>query len=206
MKVIENKHKTQTDELLMVEVIKGNSLAYAEIYDRYCKVMVNYFYKMLWQDRDKAEDFMQELFTKIYHKPELFNPEKSFKTWIYTIANNMCKNEYRKQEIRKGTSNNLNENILVASSDPSPDQRHDTSVFNQKLKEELDQMSESHRTTFILRFKHDLSLKEIAEITNTNEGTIKSRIFYALKKLSENLKEFRPVGASILLLLLNKLF
>lgn len=206
MKIVENKHKTQTDEQLMIEVIKGNGLAYAEIYDRYCKVMVNYFYKMLWQDRDKAEDFMQELFTKIYHKPELFNPEKSFKTWLYTIANNMCKNEYRKQEIRKGTSNNLNENILVASGEPSPDQRHDATVFNQKLKEELDQMSESHRTTFILRFKHDLSLKEIAEITNTNEGTIKSRIFYALKKLSENLKEFKPVGAAILTLIFNKLF
>jgi RNA polymerase sigma-70 factor (ECF subfamily) len=74
------------------------------------------------------------------------------------------------------------------------------------LKEELEQMSESHRTTFILRFKHDLSLKEIAEITNTNEGTIKSRIFYALKKLSENLKEFKPVGASILLMLFYKIF
>jgi RNA polymerase sigma-70 factor (ECF subfamily) len=206
MKIVENKHKSLTDEQLMIEVIKGNSLAYAEVYDRYCKAMVNYFYKMLWQDRDKAEDFMQELFTKIYHKPELFNPEKSFKTWIYTIANNMCKNEYRKQEIRKGTSNNLNENILVASSEPSPDQRYDTTVFNQKLKEELEQMSESHRTTFILRFKHDLSLKEIAEITNTNEGTIKSRIFYALKKLSENLKEFKPVGASILLMLFYKIF
>lgn len=206
MKVVENKHKNVADELLMSEVIKGNSAAYAEIYDRYAKAMVNYFYKMLWQDRDKAEDFMQELFTKIYHKPDQFNPEKSFKTWIYTIANNMCKNEYRKQEIRKGTTNNLNENIMVASNDSSPDQLHDASVFNQKLKEELEQMSENHRTTFILRFKHDLSLKEIAEITNTNEGTIKSRIFYALKKLSENLKEFKPAGVSIFLLFITKFF
>ena len=69
MKIVENKHKSLTDEQLMIEVIKGNSLAYAEVYDRYCKAMVNYFYKMLWQDRYKAEDFMQELFTKIYHKP-----------------------------------------------------------------------------------------------------------------------------------------
>ncbi len=206
MKVTEIKHIAPSDEELMIAVLNGSSGAYAKIYDRYAKLMVNYFFKMLWQDREKAEDFMQELFTKIYHKPELYNPEKSFKTWIYTIANNMCKNEYRKHEIRKGTVNNLNENIKVATSDAAPDERHDKAVFNERLKQELEKLSETHRTTFILRFKHDLSLKEIAEITNTNEGTIKSRIFYALKKLSENLKEFKPVGISLFYLFINLLF
>jgi RNA polymerase sigma factor (sigma-70 family) len=206
VKVVESKHIIQSDEELMIAVLNGNSAAYAKIYDRYAKAMINYFYKMLWQDREKAQDFMQELFTKIYHKPELFNPEKSFKTWIYTIANNMCKNEYRKHEIRKGTVNNLNENIKVATTDAAPDERHDKTVFNDRLKEELEKLSETHRTTFILRFKHDLSLKEIAEITKTNEGTIKSRIFYALKKLSENLKEFKPAGISLFYLFINLIF
>lgn len=199
MKVVSKKYKEYSDEELMAEVIKGNDRAFSEIYDRYSKAMLNYFYKMLWQDRELAEDFMQELFTKIIHKPNLFNVERSFKTWIYSIANNMCKNEYRKQEVRKGTSNNLNENISIANSEPSPDKKHDQGIFNDRLKEELDNLSDNHKNTFILRFKHDLSIKEIADIMETSEGTVKSRIFYTLKKLSENLQEFKPIGASVVL-------
>lgn len=199
MKVVGQKY---TDEELMAEVIKGNDLAFSEIYDRYSKAMLNYFYKMLWQDRELAEDFMQELFSKIIHKPNLFNVNRSFKTWIYSIANNMCKNEYRKQEVRKGTSNNLNENISVANDDASPDKKHDQGIFNERLKEELNNLSDNHKNTFILRFKHDLSIKEIADIMETSEGTVKSRIFYTLKKLSENLKEFKPIGASVVLMII----
>ncbi|CAG5083403.1 RNA polymerase sigma factor [Parvicella tangerina] len=202
MKVVGQKYKVYSDEDLMAEVIKGNDRAFSEIYDRYSRAMLNYFYKMLWQDRELAEDFMQELFTKIIHKPNLFNVNRSFKTWIYSIANNMCKNEYRKQEVRKGTSNNLNENISVANDTPAPDKKHDQGVFNDRLKEELNNLSDNHKNTFILRFKHDLSIKEIAEIMETSEGTVKSRIFYTLKKLSENLKEFKPIGASVVLMII----
>ena len=205
MKIVKHKYKENTDEELMIEVIKGNDRAFSEIYDRYSKMMLNYFYKMLWQDREKAEDFMQELFTKIIHKPELFNVTKSFKTWIFSVAHNMCKNEYRKQEVRKGTSNNLNENITVANNEISPDQRYDTNVFNDRLKEELALLSSNHRTTFILRFKQDMSIKEIAEVMETSEGTVKSRIFYTLKKLSEQLDEFKPIGLTIVLIIINTL-
>ncbi len=202
MKVVSQKYKEYADEELMAEVIKGNDRAFSEIYDRYSKAMLNYFYKMLWQDRELAEDFMQELFTKIIHKPNLFNVNRSFKTWIYSIANNMCKNEYRKQEVRKGTTNNLNEEISVAHDEPSPDKKHDQSIFNDRLKEELNNLSDNHKNTFILRFKHDLSIKEIADIMETSEGTVKSRIFYALKKLSEKLEEFKPIGASVVLIVI----
>lgn len=194
MQIVKKTYTTETDENLMTEVIKGDSRAFSEVYDRWSKPMLNYFYKMLWQDREKAEDFMQEIFTKIIHKPHLYNPEKSFKTWIYSVANNMCKNEYRRAEIRKGTSNSLHENSHIKDPKRSPDKEHDKNVFNDRLKEELDQLSDNHRKTFILRFKHDLSIKEIAEILETSEGTVKSRIFYTIKKLSEQLKEFNPAN------------
>jgi RNA polymerase sigma-70 factor (ECF subfamily) len=197
MKVVKHDYTKDTDEQLMTEVIKGNDRAFSQVYDRYNKAMINYFYKMLWQDREKAEDFMQELFTKIIHKPELFNPERKFKTWIYSIANNMCKNEYRKQEVRKGTSNSLHDNIIVADQEMSAERKFDNSIFNDRLKEELAELSDNHRNVFILRFKHDLSIKEIAEALETSEGTIKSRIFYTLKKLNESLKEFKPITVSV---------
>ena len=133
MQLVKKPYTAETDENLMKEVIKGDSRAFSEIYDRWSKPMLNYFYKMLWQDREKAEDFM-----------------------------------------------------------------HDKNIFNDRLKEELELLSENHKKTFILRFKHDLSIKDIAEILETSEGTVKSRIFYTLKKLGENLKEFSPVAKTIM--------
>jgi len=199
MRLLTKDHITTetTDEELMEAISNGNQKAFGILYDRWSRIMLNYFYKMLWQDREKAEDFMQDLFTKIIHKPYLFNTSRSFKTWVYSVANNMCKNEYRKQEVRKGTSNNLNEEISIAGTE-SPDKQHDMNQFNDRLKEELNELSDNHRKVFIMRFKQNLSIKEIAEIMQTSEGTIKSRIFYTLKKLSENLKEFNPTMVKII--------
>lgn len=201
MRIDKHTYSSYSDEQLMLEVVKGNSLAFTAIYDRYSKPMLNYFYKMLWQDKLKAEDFMQELFTKIIHKPHLFNPKLRFKTWIFTIANNMCKNEYRKQEVRKGSNNDLHDNIVV--NDESLDQAKivDRGLFSDRLKEELENLSVAHKQIFILRFKQGFSLKEIADVLDISEGTVKSRVFYTLKKLSSRLKEFNPIAVCILILM-----
>lgn len=201
MKLVKQAYSTYTDEQLMDEVVKGNSRAFTEVYERYSKPMLNYFYKMLWQDKLKAEDFMQELFTKIVHKPHLFNSKLKFKTWIFSIANNMCKNEYRKQEVRKDSNNDLHDNIAINDDSDNQIKKVDESLFSDRLKEELKDLSNAHREVFILRFKQGLSLKEIAEVLDVSEGTVKSRVFYTLKKLSANLKEFNPVAVSLLLLL-----
>lgn len=200
MKLNKQAYTTYTDEQLMDEVVKGNSRAFTELYDRYSKPMLNYFYRMLWQDKLKAEDFMQELFTKIIQKPHLFNSKLKFKTWIFSIANNMCKNEYRKQEVRKGSNNDLHENIIGEDASDAV-KKVDQSLFNKRLKEELNLLSESHKQVFILRFKQGLSLKEIADVLDVSEGTVKSRVFYTLKKLSANLKEFNPIAISVALIL-----
>lgn len=185
-------YTTLSDEELMQCVAKGDSMAFNELYERYSKPMVNYFCRMLWKDREKAQDFMQDLFTKIIHKPGSYDPSRNFKTWLYSVANNMCKNEYRKQEVRKNTVNGIHENIGVADDHTASDKKADKGIFTDMLNVELDKLEEIQKTTFLLRYKMDLSIKEIAEITEASEGTVKSRLFYTLKKLSEKLKMFDP--------------
>ena len=186
------KYKAFTDEELMQMIAKGDSMAFEELYDRYSKPMVNYFCRMLWKDREKAQDFMQDLFTKIVNRPDQYDSSRNFKTWLYSIANNMCKNEYRKQEVRKNTVKMTHENIKVYDESPEKSRLMDAEVFNEMLDKELDELEEVQRSTFLMRFKMDLSIKEIAEIHQCSEGTVKSRIFYTLKKLSEKLKMFDP--------------
>ncbi len=192
MRLFGKNYKNQTDEELMQYVAKGDSTAFEELYDRYSTKLVNYFYRMLWKDQEKAEDFMQDLFTKIIHKPHQYNPERPFKTWVYSVANNMCKNEYRKQEIRKDTKYEYNENIQVSDGGIDFDKDIDCKSFNNMVLQELDQLKEEHKETFLLRYRDDLSIKEISEVLGCSQGTVKSRIFYTLKKLSETLKEYDP--------------
>jgi RNA polymerase sigma-70 factor (ECF subfamily) len=180
------------DEALMQLVADGDQRAFNVLYDRYSSAMLNYFYRMLWKDREKAEDFMQDLFTKIIHKPHLYDPKRKFKTWLYSVANNMCKNEYRKQEVRKNTSSGLHENIAVSDGGHDPNRSMDTKMFNKQLQEELMKLDDKQRATFIMRYKQDMSIKEIAATFDCSEGTVKSRLFYTLKKLSDKLKIFDP--------------
>lgn len=194
MPLFRKENKDLTDEKLMAKVSYGDAAAFEVIYDRYSKVLVNYFHRMLWKDREKAQDMMQDFFTKIVRKPELYDPNKrAFTTWMFSVANNMCKNEYRRAEVRKGTVGGLNEEMAVSNNDhENPLRQLDHAMFGERLYEELDKLSEEQRSTFVLRFKEEKSIKEIAEICNCSEGTVKSRVFYTLKKLSEGLKEFNP--------------
>ena len=181
----------------MAKVADGESAAFSELYDRYSAPLINYFYRMLWRDREKAEDFMQELFTKLIHKPHLYNPERKFKTWLYSIANNMCKNEYRRMEVRKNTSNGLDERVDISDGNVLSDKVVDRQIFNDKLNEELAELSDNHSTVFELRYREDMSIKEIADIMECSEGTIKSRLFYTIKKLSDKLQAYNPKMAVV---------
>jgi len=177
----------------MARATEGDRLAFAAIYDRWSGRIFGFFRKMLWQNHELASDFTQDLFLKIAEKPAAFNPQYRFSTWVYTLASNMCKNEYRKQSIRHHVSSD-DDNLSRTLSDTmyeSPERLIDSRNFENKLQQTLATLSEEHRTVFVLRYKEELSMKEIAEVTGVSEGTVKSRLFYALKKISEQVKDFQ---------------
>jgi len=181
-----------SDEHLMAQAAKGNSRAFAIIYDRYVGKMQWYFLRMLGKDAELARDFTQDLFVKLAEKPHLFDTGKKFSTWLYTVAHNMCKNEYRKQSVRNhipGDDYGVDRRVS-GDNDKDLEMHVDKKTFEKMLEIELNLLDENHRTAFLLRYKEEMSIKEIAEIMATSEGTVKSRLFYTVKKLSEKLKAF----------------
>jgi RNA polymerase sigma-70 factor (ECF subfamily) len=66
----------------------------------------------------------------------------------------------------------------------------DKKTFDKLLDIELGLLDEKHRSTFLMRYQHEMSMKEIAEALDISEGTVKSRLFYTIRKLSEKLKVF----------------
>ncbi len=171
---------------------KGNHSAFNEVYKRYSKPLLNYFHRMLWKDREKAEDMTQDLFAKLAGRPDLYNPSRPFKTWLYSVANNMCKNEYRKAEVRGNVQGGLHDNMAVHDDRQTGDTGLHLKMFGESLTIALNHLEDIHKKVFILRFRQNLSIKEIADVLEISEGTVKSRIFYTTRKLAEMLKQFNP--------------
>lgn len=192
MKLIRKEYQSMTDEQLVIAMAGGDKQAFDNLYNRYSGALISYFMRMLWRDREKAEDFLHDLFTKLIHRPELFDTNRSFKTWVYSVANNMCKNEYKKQEIRKNTSNGLDSSYAVADQNKNTMNEVHHSHFKSRFNEQLLELDIKHREVFEMRHFDGFSMKEIADALEISEGTVKSRLFYATKYLAEGLKEFSP--------------
>ncbi len=180
--------KSKSDEQLM-EIFQQNKddqskIAFDHLYHRYAKPMVNYFYYALKNDNDKAQDFLHDLFLKIIEKKDQFSCHKSFKPWIYRIAINMCNNEYRREKIL-----HKYEEYMKASEIECYTNSQFENTIERNLWNFVNTLRPEKRALIILRFKFNLSVKEMALIFDCAEGTIKSRLFYTTKELSKILKK-----------------
>lgn len=178
-----------SDEALMQMLsTRRSNEALTELHARYSKKVLGFFIRMFRGDIEKSQDFVQDLFLRILEKHHQFDPTKRFYTWMYTIASNMCKTSFR---------NNAHESIELGSRAFDFHFEHsenevDKETFRNSLRLAIEQLEDHHRSTFILRYMEELSVKEIAEITEVSEGTVKSRLFYATKKITAALNEFTP--------------
>lgn len=195
MKLFKKDYSTYSDEELMKLFQDGNHQAFKEVYVRYESFLVNYFYRKLWSDREKAEDFTQDIFTKLIKNPAYFDPTRTFKTWLFSVANNMCKNEYKKQAVRHEGSQEMPEGFDFKSDGVGADKQVDENNFAEALKAELNNLNEKHRVVFEMRHYEGLSLNEIAEILEINTGTVKSRLHHATKHLATKLYVYRKTIA-----------
>ena len=195
MRLFKKDYKTYSDEELMLLFQKGDKKAFEQIYHKYVNHLVNFFYNKLWQDREKAEDATQDIFSKLIQKPTLFDASKNFKTWVFSVAYNRCKNEYKKQEVRKNVREEPAKNYQPKDTNLTSDDIYDQQEFGKQLQIKLSEMNEKHSQVFKLRHEDGLSMKEIAEVLALNEGTVKSRLHYATKYLAEQLAVYQKLIA-----------
>ena len=177
--------KNLSDEMLMKNISNGDFLAFDELYSRYNGQLFYYFYRMLGSCEETANDFLQDIFLKIIDRPNLFNPAYPFRKWIFSVAHNMCKNEYRKRETRKTVLQDaFSENI-------ADDTRFDEEDKNRWIEIAFSRkngLSDKSREILVLKYRENFSLDEIAEILDLPKGTVKSRLFYARNELSNIVK------------------
>jgi len=81
--IFRRKNKVYTDSELMQQIVSGDQVAFGELYHRYKDRMYYYFYRMLGNSSEQANDFLQELFMKLIERPESYNSAYPFQTWLY---------------------------------------------------------------------------------------------------------------------------
>ena len=190
------KYALLSDEELMFCLSNGDVLAFDEIYLRYSKRLLGYYIRMLNFDKELARDALQDLFLKIAETPEKFDKTRSFKTWIFSVASNSCKNFYRHKKIVsesneeiKYTTESINDSVFLNTAS-----KIDATVFRKMVEEALNELSAEKKEAFILKYQEEKTITEIAFIQNCPEGSVKSRLYYTIKVLEEKLKIFKPLN------------
>lgn len=187
----ESKHISisgQTDERLMELSAAGNQKAFEMLFDRYNRQLIRFAYRY-FHEVQQCEDIVQEVFMKVIERPELFQKGKRFAPWIYTMTANACKNAVRNQSNRKRI---LDQDIKHETmTEMKAGLMHDNAVIRNRIREALGEMNDREQQMFVLRFEHELTMSDIGEILSIPEGTVKSGIYYMLKKMALKLKDLK---------------
>jgi RNA polymerase sigma-70 factor, ECF subfamily len=176
----------KSDEKIFEEYLSGDEAAFSELVKKYLKPVYNFIFRLV-NSRAAAEDLTQETFLKAWKNFKKYDPDKKFKTWIFTIAKNTAFDYFKKKkEITFSTfTDDDGDNWLENIEDENflPDE-----ILEQKnIAEELDAILEKlplhYRAILLLHYKEEFSLHEIAEVLSEPYNTIKSRHQRGLAKL-----------------------
>ncbi|MGQ9797915.1 MAG: RNA polymerase sigma factor [Ignavibacterium sp.] len=181
-----------TDEELILEFQKSNDQKTFEILvERFKNPLINFVYRFLG-DYEACVDVVQDTFVKVYRYKDSYTSVAKFSTWIYTIAGNLARSEYRRRKRNSIFSiNNYGEegeNYDIPDNKFRPDVETDNKFKAQKIQEALMKLKEVYREAVILRDIQGLTYEEIAEILKIEEGTVKSRINRGRTQLQKYLK------------------
>lgn len=189
-----------TEKELLRKSKQGHLASFEELISTHQQKVYNIALRMLVNEQD-AFDASQEVFIKVYRNLDKFQENSSFSTWLYRITTNTCldmlrKNKEKKNEISMDSPMEFEDR---EASFQLEDKKAD--VEEEILKRErrqalyaaLEQLNEEHKKMIVLRELQGMSYQEIADITGTNIGTVKSKINRARISLKNSLLQFKEL-------------
>jgi RNA polymerase sigma-70 factor (ECF subfamily) len=171
----------------------GDRRAFAELVEMYKDKIYHLGYRMLNQ-RQEAEDIVQETFLRVYKNLDRYDENQKFSTWIYRIATNLCIDRLRKRKPSYSIDAELTENegtdwhALLASDDASPETELILSETQQHIREAIQSLPDKYKSVVVLRYLHDLSLQEISDILEMPVTTVKTRVHRGREFLRKKLE------------------
>ncbi len=154
---------------------------------------VQRFALSILDDPDDAEDAAQEALIAAVGSLAKFRGDSTFKTWLYGITLNVCRGHLRKRRMRNSATQALRIVESLVGHHPTPEDATARMEADATLWKAVDGLDEGHRTVVILRYVHELSVRDISRIMGINEGTVHSRLHYARRTLHQRLTANRMV-------------
>lgn len=181
-----------TDDVLLALISEGDQQAFSQLYLRYQPKLVRYCARVLRDDLAQAADLVDDAMFDIWRSAGSFAGRSKASTWIYSIARNKVISWLRKtSEVELE-----DESILEALIDPSATPHEELAIddVKQHLLRQMDHLSDEHREVLRLTYFEDLSIKEVADLLGIAENTVKTRMFYARKRMAQLLEKAGIAG------------
>jgi RNA polymerase sigma-70 factor (ECF subfamily) len=189
--------QTGFDETTLVtQAREGDNRAFSALVKRY-EAKIFRLAQHITQNREDAEDVLQETFLKAYEHLDQFQGNSKFYTWIVRIAVNQALMKLRRRKTDKSVS--LDETIdtgedtvtrEVAAWDEDPEQQFSREELGEILDTSIQSLAPSYRSVFLLRDVDDLSTEETAEALGISVPAVKSRLLRARLQLREKLTRY----------------
>ncbi len=175
------------DNVLVEQCLKGKLRTFRVLVERYKKSTYFFALGMVGNSED-AYDLSQEAFVKAYRALPHFNKKFPFKSWLFTILSNLCKNALRSSEIRQkylDSQKALANSSTVSISDP--EQSYITKETKKAVWDAMANLDEDAKEIIILKHFQDMSYQDISEVLGIPLGSVMSRLHYARLKLKKAL-------------------
>jgi len=192
------------DEDLLIRAREQDKDALDELFKRYLDKAYAIAFSMCSGDREQAQDITQEAFLKVLKNIDRFKGESEFSTWLYRIIYNTFldsrkqglkwRNIFSFWRIKRDTGESgreIPEDVPDKDENKNPMNVIQTKHFDQDIQKALNLLSEKQRIVFKLKVKNEMSINEIAKITGSAEGTIKSHLFRATRALQKTLNDWK---------------
>jgi RNA polymerase sigma-70 factor (ECF subfamily) len=182
--------ETSSDEILVERIAAGNKLAMQALFARHRTSVYRWLLRFV-SNEALAEDLLSEVFLDVWRQAARFECRSSVSTWLLSIARHKALSARRRR-----TDAELDEKIEATVADPADDPEVALQEKNRDelLRRALTRLSPEHRQVIDLVYYHEKSVDEVARILDVPPATVKTRMFYARKKLAELVKGAEAVG------------
>jgi len=188
---------TEKEELDLLR--NASKKSFDILYHRYSGKLYNFVMKVSRGDSYTAEELVQRTFIKVWETKEYINPEKSFISYLCTIAKNMLLNEYEHQTIQFIYEEYIK--VKTADNDNSTENEVDKMLLEEYIDKLADELPPKRRQIFILSRKEGLSNKVIAKQLNISESTIETQLSKALEFMKNQIQNHYDQILGILIIL-----
>lgn len=170
----------------MIDLCSGDEDAFSEVIRRFQAPIYSLLIRMLGNEED-AHELLQLTFCRVYRYRHNFDPDRKLVNWVFTIASNLAKKEWRRRS--KWIHIPLEYVNLTSPGKTAPHYDAGRVELKASIEEAIDKLPPHYREPFILKEKEQMAYEDIAKILDIKLGTVKSRINRARAKLREYLEE-----------------